>query len=198
MPRGPIGGVILIAATYALAVLTFMLAGAPAGAAVWLGGTYALTGLAAFLFSRGVLEFFVGADRDAAFFVVLRKVTDPLIALAGPLTPGFLAPFAVSLYVAFLVFFLKVFLFGDAVLGLTVRQFRLPEHQAAAADEQCSCARTKQNPAPGRARRRGKRKRRSHRRIFHQRQICAVSTASPRDSVEQLFQFRSFGAPTPP
>jgi hypothetical protein len=40
------------------------------------------------------------------------------LALIGPLTPGFLVPFAVSLYGAFLYFFLKLFLFGDAYLGV--------------------------------------------------------------------------------
>lgn len=117
MPKGPLGGVLLIAATYVLAVVTFLVGGAPQSVAVWLGGTYALTALAAFLFSRGVLEFVIGVDRDIAFFVVLRRVTDPLLALAAPLTPGFLLPFATSLYAAFLIFFLKLFLFGDAYLG---------------------------------------------------------------------------------
>lgn len=118
MPKGPLGGVLLIAATYVLAVVTFLVGGAPQSVAVWLGGTYALTALAAFLFSRGVLEFVIGVDRDIAFFVVLRRVTDPLLALAAPLTPGFLLPFATSLYAAFLIFFLKLFLFGDAYLGV--------------------------------------------------------------------------------
>lgn len=111
-------GLLIVVATYLLAVVTFILGGAPQIVAVYLGGTYALTALAAFLFSRGVLELFVGTDRDIAFFVVLRRITDPLLALAAPITPGFLLPFAVSLYAAFLFFFLKLFLFGDAYLGV--------------------------------------------------------------------------------
>ncbi len=113
-----LNGLFILAATYILAVATFLLGGAPEAVAIYLGGTYALTALAALLFSRGVLEFFVGVDRDIAFFVVLRKVTDPLLALVAPLAPGFLLPFAVSLYGAFLFFFLKLFLFGDAYLGV--------------------------------------------------------------------------------
>ncbi|ADZ70930.1 hypothetical protein [Polymorphum gilvum] len=113
-----LSGLLLLAATYLLAVVTFILGGAPGTVAVYLGGTYALTALAAFLFSRGVLEFVVGADRNITFFVVLRKLTDPLLALVAPITPGFLLPFAVSLYGAFLFFFLKLFLFGDAYLGV--------------------------------------------------------------------------------
>ncbi|WP_187971872.1 hypothetical protein [Aquibium microcysteis] len=111
-------GLLILAATYLAAVVTFILGGAPQAVAIYLGGTYALTALAAFLFSRGVLEFIVGVDRDIVFFVVLRRVTDPLLALTAPITPGFLMPFAVSLYAAFLFFFLKLFLFGDAYLGV--------------------------------------------------------------------------------
>lgn len=118
MPASAFGGILLLIATYLLALGTFLIAGAPANVAIFLGGTYALTGLAAFLFSRGVLEFFVGSDRDLTFFVVLRKLTDPLLALTAPLTPGFLLPFAVCLYSAFLFFLLKLFLFGDAFLGV--------------------------------------------------------------------------------
>ncbi|AXS41987.1 hypothetical protein [Breoghania sp. L-A4] len=118
MQASALNGLLILAATYLLAFGTFLLGGAPANVAVYLGGTYALTALAAFLFSRGILELVVGADRDITFFVVLKKVTDPLLALTAPLTPAFLLPFAVSLYAAFLYFFLKLFLFGDAYLGV--------------------------------------------------------------------------------
>jgi hypothetical protein len=111
-------GLVVLAATYCLAVATFILGGAPGIVAVYLGGTYALTAIAALLFSRGILELLVGVDRDIAFFVVLRRVSDPLIALYRPITPEVLLPFAVSLYGAFLYFFLKLFLFGDAYLGV--------------------------------------------------------------------------------
>ena len=111
-------GIFILAGTYVMAIATFLLGGMPGEVAVLLGGTYALTAIAAFLFSRGVLEFVVGSDRNITFFVVLRKVTDPLLALVAPITPGFLMPFAIALYGAFLFFFLKVFLFGDAFLGV--------------------------------------------------------------------------------
>lgn len=110
-------GILILAGTYLLAVATFQFLGnVPANVAVLLGGTYALTAIAAFLFSRGLLEFVFGSDRQITFFVVLRKLTNPLIALVAPVTPGFLMPFAVALYAAFLFFFLKLFLFGDAFL----------------------------------------------------------------------------------
>ncbi|WP_208984817.1 hypothetical protein [Stappia sp. TSB10GB4] len=118
MQASALSGILLLVATYLLAFGTFVLGGAPTEVAVYLGGTYALTALAAFLFSRGVLELVVGSDRNITFFVVLRKLTDPLLALVAPLTPAFLLPFAVSLYGAFLFFLLKLFLFGDAFLGV--------------------------------------------------------------------------------
>ncbi|MBX9454525.1 MAG: hypothetical protein KL863_00075 [Rhizobium sp.] len=111
-------GLLIVIVTYVGAVATFLIGGAPGIVSVYLGGTYALTALAALLFSRGLLELLVGVDRDIAFFVVLRKVSDPLLALVSPITPGFLVPFAVSLYAAFLFFFLKLFLFGDGFLGV--------------------------------------------------------------------------------
>jgi hypothetical protein len=111
-------GLFIIAITYILAVATFLFTKAPGIVAVYLGGTYALTALAALLFSRGILELFIGVDRDIAFFVVMRRISDPLLALLQPITPKFLLPFAVSLYAAFLFFFFKLFLFGDAYLGV--------------------------------------------------------------------------------
>lgn len=118
MSAPAVRGLIILALSYVLAVATFLIIGAAPMVAVYLGGTYALTAMAALLFSRGVLELVVGIDREIAFFVVLKRITDPLMALFGPLTPGFLLPFAAALYAAFLFFFLKVFLFGDAYLGL--------------------------------------------------------------------------------
>ena len=118
MKAAPVVGLIIIAATYAMAVLTFLLGGLPSVAAVYLGGTYALTALSSFLLARGILECFVSFNRDAAFFVAMRRLTDPLMAVVAPITPGFLVPFAAALYAAFLYFFLKLFLFGDAFLGV--------------------------------------------------------------------------------
>ncbi|MDX5362297.1 MAG: hypothetical protein LPL29_14285 [Alphaproteobacteria bacterium] len=118
MQASALTGIVILVLTYAMAVATFLLGGAPGMVAVYLGGTYALTALAALLFSRGILELVIGIDRDIAFFAVLRRVTDPLLALVAPVTPAFLLPFAVALYGAFLFFFLKLFLFGDAYLGV--------------------------------------------------------------------------------
>ncbi len=118
MTASPLRGLLILCLAYVLGVATFAFGGYPLVAATFLGGSYALSALAALLFSRGILEFFVGIDRDIAFFTVLRKLSDPLMALIAPVTPGFLLPFAASLYGAFLLYFLKTFLFGDALLGL--------------------------------------------------------------------------------
>lgn len=118
MTASPLRGLFVLCAAYVLGVATFAFGGYPLVAATFLGGSYALSALAALLFSRGILELFVGIDRDIAFFTVLRKISDPLMALIEPLTPSFLLPFAASLYAAFLFYFLKTFLFGDAVLGV--------------------------------------------------------------------------------
>lgn len=118
MAASPVQGLVVLVLTYLLGVATFALGGFPPMAAVFLGGSYALSALAALMFSRGVLELFVGVDRPIAFFTVLRRVTEPLMALLAPLTPAFLLPFAASLYHAFLFYTLKTFLFGDAVLNV--------------------------------------------------------------------------------
>ncbi len=114
----PLRGVLIVAAAYVLGVLTFLWGGFPQIVAVIFGGAYALSAVSAFLVSRGLLELFLGLDRPGVFFLALRRVTDPLMALAGPVTPAFLVPFAQALYAAFLFYFLKTFLFGDAVLGV--------------------------------------------------------------------------------
>jgi hypothetical protein len=111
-------GLLIIAGSYVLVVVFFLMSGIPAAYAIYLGGTYALTALASFLMARGILEIFVSFDRDAVFFRNMKGLTDPLIALVAPITPGFLVPFATSLFAAFLYFFLKLFLFGDGYLGV--------------------------------------------------------------------------------
>ncbi len=75
-------------------------------------GTYSLTSLAAILFARGVLGLFVDFSRPVAFFQVLGSITDPLIALCEPLTPGFIEPPLKPFLAAFWFYFLKVLCFG--------------------------------------------------------------------------------------
>ncbi len=75
-------------------------------------GTYALTSLAAIVFSSGVLGLFVDFSRPVTFFRVLGSITDPLVALFAPVTPGFLDPALRPFYAAFCLYFIKMLLFG--------------------------------------------------------------------------------------
>ena len=89
--------------------------GAPSGSAflaTLAAGTYALTSLAAIVFSRAVLGLFVDFDRPVTFFRVLGSITDPLVALFEPVTPGFLEPALRPFYAAFCLFFIKMLMFG--------------------------------------------------------------------------------------
>lgn len=80
--------------------------------AALLAGAYALASLAAIVFARGVLGLFVDFTRPVAFFRALSRITDPLIALFAPVTPGFLHPAFRPFYAAFCLFFLKMLIFG--------------------------------------------------------------------------------------
>lgn len=116
MSGNALRAVIYLAIAYALATAVFTYAGANAVEATLGGAGYAIMAFAAMLFSRGLLEIFVNIYRDAAFFVVLRKLTDPFLALCAPLTPGFLVDFARSLHAAFILYMMKVLLLGDDAL----------------------------------------------------------------------------------
>jgi uncharacterized protein YggT (Ycf19 family) len=75
-------------------------------------GTYALTSLAAIVFSRAVLGLFVDFNRPVTFFQVLGSIADPFVALFMPVTPGFLDPAFRPFYAAFCLYFIKMLLFG--------------------------------------------------------------------------------------
>jgi uncharacterized protein YggT (Ycf19 family) len=75
-------------------------------------GTYALTSLAAIVFSRAVLGLFVDFSRPVTFFRVLGSVSDPFVALFEPVTPGFLDPAFKPFYAAFCLYFIKMLMFG--------------------------------------------------------------------------------------
>ncbi|MGR3717690.1 MAG: hypothetical protein ACU0B1_13210 [Thermohalobaculum sp.] len=75
-------------------------------------GTYALTSLAAIVFSRAVLGLFVDFNRPVTFFRVLGSIADPFVALFEPVTPGFLDPAFRPFYAAFCLYFIKLLMFG--------------------------------------------------------------------------------------
>ena len=80
--------------------------------ATWVAGTYSLTSLAAIVFSRAVLGLFVDFSLPVTFFRVLGSITDPLVALFEPVTPGFLEPAFKPFYAAFCLYFIKLLMFG--------------------------------------------------------------------------------------
>ncbi len=115
-------GLLILIGAFVLCFAVFVILGPPraeGGApvdstffATLAAGTYALTSLAAIVFSRAVLGLFVDFSRPVTFFRVLGSITDPLVALFAPVTPGFLDPALRPFYAAFCLYFIKMLLFG--------------------------------------------------------------------------------------
>lgn len=80
---------------------------------------YLLAVVAYTLIGQSILGLFV--PQTSNFFVMrfFRLITDPFIRLFRPITPRFLHPFAVPLYVAFWIFVLR------AAFGITMLKFGL-------------------------------------------------------------------------
>lgn len=70
--------------------------------------TYILAALAWTLIGRFVLGFFVAEDSPNYIMRFFRRLTDPVIRLLAPVTPGFLHPLFIPLYAAFWMFALRV------------------------------------------------------------------------------------------
>lgn len=115
-------GLLILIGAFLLTFVVFKLQGPPraeGGAqidstffATVAAGTYALTSLAAIVFSRAVLGLFVDFDRPVTFFRVLGSIADPFVALFEPVTPGFLDPAFRPFYAAFCLYFIKLLMFG--------------------------------------------------------------------------------------
>jgi len=115
-------GLLILIGAFVLCFAVFVILGPPraeGGApvdstffATLAAGTYALTSLAAIVFSRAVLGLFVDFSRPVTFFRVLGSITDPLVALFEPVTPGFFEPAFKPFYTAICLFFIKVLIFG--------------------------------------------------------------------------------------
>ncbi len=114
--------ILILAVAFLLCFLVFATLGVPMAEggrraestilATLAAGAYTLTSLAAIVFARGVLGLFVDFSRPVAFFRVLGSVTDPFMALFGPLTPGFLHEAMRPFFAAFCLYFIKVLIFG--------------------------------------------------------------------------------------
>ena len=115
-------GLLILTGAFVLCFAIFVILGPPgAGGGVEIdsgifttvaAGTYALTSLAAIVFSRAVLELFVDFSRPVTFFRVLGSITDPLVALFEPVTPGFFEPALKPFFTAICLFLLKILMFG--------------------------------------------------------------------------------------
>jgi len=69
---------------------------------------YVLAAVLYTLFGRVLLGFFVGPRSDFVVMRFFRLLTDPVVRVLAPVTPGFLPPTLVPLYVAFWVIVLRV------------------------------------------------------------------------------------------
>ena len=122
MPGQALRGLLILIGAFLLCFAVFVLQGPPRAEgmpqvdsvffATVAAGTYALTSLAAIVFARGVLGLFIDFTRPVAFFQALGSITNPLIALFEPVTPGFLVPAFRPFHAAFCLYFIKVMLFG--------------------------------------------------------------------------------------
>jgi len=115
-------GLMILVGAFLLLFIVFMILGPPRaeGApkvdstfrATYAAGAHSLTSLAAIMFARAVLGLFIDFSRPVTFFQVLGSITDPLIALFEPVTPGFLVPAFRPFYAAFGLYFIKLLIFG--------------------------------------------------------------------------------------
>ena len=74
------------------------------------------------LIGRAAMNIFLPEDSDFFFMKIFVKVTNPLLRLFAPITPSFLIPFMVPLYVAWFFymtrFYLLPWLLGYSVMGM--------------------------------------------------------------------------------
>jgi uncharacterized protein YggT (Ycf19 family) len=115
-------GLLILVGAFVLCFIVFKVMGPPMAEggkriestffATVAAGTYALTSLAAVVFSRAVLGLFIDFNRPVTFFRVLGSITDPFMALFDPVTPGFIEPALKPFYTAFCLYFIKMMLFG--------------------------------------------------------------------------------------
>lgn len=74
------------------------------------------------LIGRSAMNLFLAEDSDFFFMKVFVQSTNPLIRAFGPITPGFLVPQLVPLYVAWFFymfrFYLMPWIMGYSVMGM--------------------------------------------------------------------------------
>lgn len=96
---------------YVAAILAFSLMGATREVSLFFGGSLALTALALLMLARGLLERMKGAPAQGG---LVRMLTDPFLILV----PGGMRDSTKALGAALILYFTKIFVFGDTALGL--------------------------------------------------------------------------------
>ena len=74
------------------------------------------------LIGRSAMNLFLPEDSDWFFMKIFVRATDPILRVFKPITPGFLVPLVVPLYVAWFFymfrFYLMPWLLGYSVMGM--------------------------------------------------------------------------------
>ena len=74
------------------------------------------------LIGRSAMNLFLPEDSDFFFMKVFVRATNPIIRVFRPITPGFLVPLVIPLYVAWFFylfrFYLMPWLLGYSVMGM--------------------------------------------------------------------------------
>ncbi len=112
--------ILITAIAYMAAIAAFMLLGATRDVALFLGGSTALMALSLLMVTRGVLEA-VNPQRGESEGGIFRFCSDAFMIL----TPGDLGPAAKASISAAILYFTKMVVFGDAMLGLPPIWFSL-------------------------------------------------------------------------
>ncbi len=90
--------------------------------AVWiLALDYAVGAIMWTLIARFALSLFLPADSDWGFMRIIVRMTNPILRIFSPVTPGFLVPIMIPLFVAWFFYMLRFYvmppLLGYGVMG---------------------------------------------------------------------------------
>ena len=90
--------------------------------AVWiLALDYAVGAIMWTLIARFALSLFLPVDSDWGFMRIIVRMTNPILRIFSPITPGFLVPIMIPLFVAWFFYMLRFYvmppLLGYGVMG---------------------------------------------------------------------------------
>lgn len=105
--------ILITAIAYVTAIAAFMFLGASRDVSLFLGGSTALMALALLMLTRGVLEA-MNPDRGVNEGGLFRYCSDAFMVL----TPGEMGAAGKALIAAAIIYFTKMVVFGDAMLGM--------------------------------------------------------------------------------